>query len=85
MIVNRKKCIYVFERCSDEEKIFVIFNFSDKEQTFEYRTVKTLSFHLLIASDMDVMAVNKPTQHQKYHLTTKKQYSTYRHFRKDTI
>lgn len=50
---QEKKCVYVFERCSDEEKIFAFFNFSDKEQTFEYRTTKIVSYQLLIASDME--------------------------------
>lgn len=50
---QEKKCVYVFERRSDEEKIFAIFNFSDKEQTFEYRTTKIVSYQLLIASDME--------------------------------
>ena len=50
---QEKKCVYVFERRSDGEKIFIIFNFSDKEQTFEYRTTKSVSWQLLIASDME--------------------------------
>ncbi len=47
------KCVYVFERSSAEEKIFAIFNFSDKEQAFAYRTPRIVSYQLLIASDME--------------------------------
>lgn len=50
---QEKKCIYVFERRSEKENVFAIFNFSDKEQAYEYRTPKMVSYHLLIASDME--------------------------------
>ena len=50
---QEKKCVYVFERRSDKEKIFAIFNFSGEEQTFEYRITKSVSYQLLIASDME--------------------------------
>lgn len=50
---QEKKCVYAFERCSDKQRIFAVFNFSDKEQMFEYCTARPISYRLLIASDME--------------------------------
>ncbi|MCH5342676.1 MAG: 1,4-alpha-glucan branching protein GlgB [Acetatifactor sp.] len=47
------KCIYIFERRADNQRILALFNLSDKKQTYEYRTNSKQQFTLLIASDME--------------------------------
>ena len=47
------KCVYVFERKTDKQKILILLNFSDKEQSYQYQTPKLQQYKLLIASDME--------------------------------
>lgn len=50
---QEKKCVYIFERREKAQKILVILNFSDKEQTYRYQTEQPQQYRLLIASDME--------------------------------
>lgn len=50
---QERKCIYVFERKTDRQKILILLNFSDKKQSYQYQTVKLQQYKLLIASDME--------------------------------
>ena len=50
---QEKKCVYVFERKTEKQKILILLNFSDKKQSYQYQTVKPQQYKLLIASDME--------------------------------
>lgn len=50
---QEQKCVYVFERSDGSQRILSVFNFSDEEQIYEYRTEKKQTYQLLIASDME--------------------------------
>lgn len=50
---QEKKCIYVFERKANDQRILVLLNFSNKMQTYEYRIDRPQQYKLLIASDME--------------------------------
>lgn len=47
------KCLYLFERHTGQQRILAFFNFSDREQSYEYSTETRQNYRLLIASDMD--------------------------------
>lgn len=57
---QEERCIYAFERRSDQERILALFNFSDTQQEkyeFEVKDAKKLT--ILIASDMEQYAGTK--------------------------
>lgn len=70
---QEERCIYAFERRSDQERILALFNFSDTQQEkyeFEVKDAKKLT--ILIASDMEqyagtekYKAMNIPVQNGK--------------------
>ena len=70
---QEERCIYAFERRSDQERILALFNFSDTQQEkyeFEVKDAKKLT--ILIASDMEqyagtekYKAMNIPMQNGK--------------------
>ncbi len=51
---QEEKCIYVFERRSSEQRLFVIFNFSDQKQTYQLNTKDYSSLKLLLATDNEI-------------------------------
>lgn len=50
---QEERCIYIFERRADKQRIFIILNFSDKKRIYEYETKRSQKYKLLIASDME--------------------------------
>lgn len=67
---QEEKCIYVFERYADNQKVLAIFNFSDKEQTYEYKANKKQHYKLIIASDMECYGGSE--KYEKYELNFQK-------------
>lgn len=47
---QEEKCLYLFERKSKEQRILCIFNFSNKEQTYELSLKDVKNLHLLLSS-----------------------------------
>ena len=54
---QEEKCVYVFERRSEEETILALFNFSDQTQEYQIRLEE--EYDLLMASDMEVYGGNR--------------------------
>lgn len=51
---QEEKCLYVFERSGKKQRILVIFNFSDRKQTYSLDLKKSQSLKLLLASDNEI-------------------------------
>lgn len=51
---QEEKCLYVFERMSQKQKILTMFNFSDQPQTYELDAADIKSLKLLLASDNEI-------------------------------
>ena len=51
---QEEKCIYVFERVGNGQRILFIFNFSDKKQVYTFKNADFNSMKLLLASDNEI-------------------------------
>ena len=50
---QEETCIYAFERRAEGQRVVAIFNFSNEEQLYTYKTANEQVYQLLIASDME--------------------------------
>lgn len=56
---QEEKCVYVFERRSENQTILAVFNFSDKPQTYILESEELRSYSLLLATDLEIYGGNK--------------------------
>ena len=64
---QESRCIYVFERRSDKERILAAFNFSDEIQQYELQVKKAKGMTLLMSSDNEIYGGNTKQKDMEYY------------------
>lgn len=65
---QEEKCIYAMERSGKEERVAAVFNFSEKEQTYELKVKDANELRLLLASDRDIYHGTKQYEEEQRYL-----------------
>ena len=65
---QEEKCIYAMERSGKDERVAVVFNFSEKEQTYELKIKDAKELRLLLASDRDIYHGTKQYEEEQSYL-----------------
>lgn len=55
---QENKCLYVFERACDKQRLFVILNFSDQKHSYEFNAPDISSLNLILSSDNQIYGGN---------------------------